>query len=864
MKNLRTNLLALLLIPVCGVSTLKAQTNSDVEEIIIVFKTHVDVGYTDLMSSVIDKYRTTTIDQALKVIDESRGFPGDQQFVWTLPGWPMKKILEDWPGQTPERQQRVKEAFEDGHFVTHALSSTTHTEAMEPELLVRSLGFSSDLARQFEKPLPTGAKMTDVPSHSWIMPTLLNNAGADFLHLGCNPASTFPELPYMFWWEGPDNSRILTIYTPLYGSKLLPPEDWPHKTWLAMLMRNDNQGPPSPDELGNILNTIKEKMPDVKVTVGELGDFSDRIIAENPSLPVVKGDMPDSWIHGIMCDPATVILSRETTPAAFAAESLQTLLGTWGVPVKNNSDIIRDVYENSLMFYEHTWGLALAFIAPYAGVEDYVGVCKGWEYDKAKWEERYKNGQFDRNIESWEEKSELGRAAHKAIMPLLKEEMDILAKSVNVPGDRTVVYNALPWEREGIPALGYKAYPKGKLPSKGKHPKVNRDKGTMENKFFKIELDPAKGAIRSVLDKRTGYELVDNKAEHGFGQLLHERVSRNEIADYGKAYVRDSLVWGYVEIGKPNMPSAEEFPYQALTPSDCEVELLQDGSGLKMIYEPEAGNLLYPVSTSVIMYGDAPYFDLEVTIDKPADPWPEAGWICLPFKVDNPQFRVGRNGSVVDPVRDFTIRGVNRHLFAVGSGVAVFDNTGAGVGVCGMDAPLVSLSEPGCYKFDKDYFPSKSYVYYNLYNNQWSTNFRLWNEGKLTYRFRVWSYDKYDTASCLITPSFEARYPLMMADAEGAPGSLPKEQTGVKLSREGVLVTAFGEDPDGNAGTLLRVWEQAGNAGNLTVHLPDGMKSKTAIPVNLRGETIGKPIDITSSGFEFELGAYAPASFILK
>jgi hypothetical protein len=42
------------------------------------------------------------------------------------------------------------------------------------------------------------AKMSDVPSHSWILPTLLTHAGVNFLHIGCNPASRSPQVPMFF------------------------------------------------------------------------------------------------------------------------------------------------------------------------------------------------------------------------------------------------------------------------------------------------------------------------------------------------------------------------------------------------------------------------------------------------------------------------------------------------------------------------------------------------------------------------------------------------------------------------------------------------------------------------------------------
>jgi hypothetical protein len=55
-------------------------------EVVIVFKTHFDIGYTDLAVNVVQKYRTTMIDSALEVVDQNRDLPRAQQFVWTIPG----------------------------------------------------------------------------------------------------------------------------------------------------------------------------------------------------------------------------------------------------------------------------------------------------------------------------------------------------------------------------------------------------------------------------------------------------------------------------------------------------------------------------------------------------------------------------------------------------------------------------------------------------------------------------------------------------------------------------------------------------------------------------------------------------------
>ena len=838
---------------------------ANLEEIVLVYKSHFDIGYTHLASETVKHYRTGMIDGALKVVDDNRALPPEEQFVWTVPGWPMKKIMEDWTGQTPERLARIRAAFQAGRFTAHALPFSMQTEMMEPEGMVRSMGFASRLAREAGRPLPTGAKMTDVPEHSRLLPTLLKNAGVHFLHLGCNPASAVPRVPFLFWWEGPDGSRLLTLYTADYGGGLFPPANWPYKTWMAMIMAGDNQPAPSPATVQTHLRQIKERFPGIRVRLGTLGDFGDRMIQEDLSgLPVVREDMPDTWIHGPMCNPDGVMLTRHAVPALFAAESLNTLLAGWGVKRPSPAQAIADGYENSVLYYEHTWGGAMYWIGQYARAVNGIGQVGNWFYGE-RFQTALGNGKYDRLMASWEEKTDFARNADRLAGEALNSSLQALAAAVNRQGPRTVVFNPLPWKRDAvvngewvrdIPAGGYTTVAAASVRS------VSSDKSALENTAFKIAVDPVRGTLTSLVDKRSGRELVDPSAVHGFGQYLHERFSANEVAAYGKAYIRGNADWGWVELGKPNLPPASEIPSRALTPSNCVVTTTASGevTTLEMLSTPAPGGVDYPVALRVILPREAPYVDLELTIDKPADNWPEAGWICLPFKVDNPQFRVGRNGFIMDPAKDI-LAGANRYLYAVGTGVAVFSGEGRGVGVCGPDTPLVSLGKPGCWKFDLDYVPTQPAVYFNLFNNQWSTNYRFWNEGKWTYRFRIWSFDRFEPSSSLITPSLEVRNPVRTTSVDAPAGLLPAEQAGLAVSRPGVLVTAYGQNPDGE-GTLLRVWEQAGGAGEVAATLPGAFT--TATPVNLRGEKIGAPVPVREGRLVFNLSAWAPASFLLS
>jgi hypothetical protein len=862
---------------------------ASIEQVVVVFKTHFDIGYTEMASNVVARYRTTMIDQALEVVDQNRGLPPPQQFAWTIPGWPLHQIL-DWPQQTPERKARVERALKDGRFVLHALPFTLHTETLELEDLVRGLGHSSRIARRLGLPLPRDAKMTDVPCHAWVMPTLLKRAGVDFLHIGCNSASSSPRVPELFWWEGPDGSRLLTYYSAGgYGSGLMPPRDWPHKTWLALIHTGDNHGPPTPGEVKKLLDQAAKQLPGVKVRIGRLSDFAEAVLAERPKLQIVRGDMPDTWIHGPMCDPLGAKIGRNIRPAIATAEALGTQLDIWGAKQPATAQTINDAYEQSLLYGEHTWGAALWWLVKYEGGAKF-GYGDAWRQVMAK-------GHFRRHEESWAEHTAYIEKARDLTAPLLDRELRALAQATGVNGQRVVVFNPLPWKRNGevsvkasmavaalkpadggdavpvessggelrflardVPAMGYRVF----VPVKAELPptrlRADEKAATIESAFFKATLDPASGSIHSLTDKCTGRELVNP----GFGQYLYERFDSNGVAAYVSAYVKSRAEWAVNQLGKPYLPPSSEAPYRAASPRDCKLSFAQTPVSVSATMTSAARpDLPHAVTTKLILHADAPWADLEVTLhDKPADPWPEAGWICLPFKVASPRFRVGRPGAIIDPMRDI-VAGANHDLYAVTTGVAMLDTRNSGAGFCAPDTPLVSLSRPGGWKYDPTFVPDKATAFVNLFNNQWTTNFRFWNSGTWTVRVRLWAINRYEADAALITPSLEARSPLLAVAADGTPGKLPPAQRGLELSRKGVQVTAFGANPDGE-GTVLRLWELAGKSGSCQVRLPAGMNAKSVQPVNLRGVPEGKPLAIRNGAFTASLKAFAPASFVIQ
>ena len=215
---------------------------------------------------------------------------------------------------------------------------------------------------------------------------------------------------------------------------------------------------------------------------------------------------------------------------------------------------------------------------------------------------------------------------------------------------------------------------------------------------------------------------------------------------------------------------------------------------------------------------------------------------------------------------DMNVKNANYHLWWVNTGAAVYDSiSGGGVAFCSPDAPLLSIGEPGEYKFDSTFSGRKPYFYLNLYNNQWRTNFPAWigHGQRMNASLRLWSFDQFNAESALFTPAMETRVPLVAAASKLQKGKLPQNKTGISLSRKGIAVTAFGNNPDGD-GTVLRLWEQAGVSGKLAIQLPEEAPFTAAQPVNLRGEKKGEKIAVNHGKFSVDVAAYAPVSLVLN
>ncbi|MBN8460037.1 MAG: hypothetical protein J0M04_19595 [Verrucomicrobia bacterium] len=834
------------------------QSAPKVTDVWVIFKTHCDLGYTMSIDAVNEKYRVGMMDNAIRLMEADKAKPAAERFKWTIAGWPLAANILG-PQQDPARKAKVEEGIREGAFAVHAFPATMHTEVFEPEDYVRSLGFASRVARAYGKPLPISAKMTDVPAHSWFLPSLCANAGIRFLQLGCNYSNRSPLVPLLFWWESPDGSRVLCNFTPHYGSDVTPPKDWPSKHYLAVIMTHDNEGPPSPQEVDRVRNAVAN-MPGVKLHFATMDEFAHAVLAEKPNLPVIRGDMADPWIHGVTSMPAESKLARNTRPLLPALDLLDTELKTWGIITPDAAPTLAAAYENSMLYGEHTFGA----MTPWYGFWN-SGLPGRYFYGQAFKDARAK-GFYKKFESSFADKAAFAKKADALACGAIKERMDLLARSVNVEGKRVVAFNPLPWKRSGVVEVDGRRYFANDVPAGGyvtlrdssdKSDVSDLSDKPLETRHFKVAFDLTRGGISSLVEKSTGRELVDKTSPYVLGQFLHERFSRDQTLDYYNRYC--TMNNSFNATAKPDMPA--DARYEAVTPAGWTGKACRTALGDTFtLTASDTKGLAKGVSLTFTFPAHEATLETSWKISgKEPDTIPEGGWLCFPAAAKNPRFLLGRLGGVMDPAKD-QVPGANRYLYGIQSGVALVSPDRGGVGLCALDSPTMSFGEPGLWKYDYDYVPKQPVVFVNLYNNMWNTNFPYWIEGDHSSRVKLWPLHTEQDAP-LAKPSWEARVPLLAAAADGPAGPLPATQSGVSVSRPGVLVTAFGANPDG-PGTLLRVWDQSGRRGDLTVTVPG--KFGIATPVNLRGEKCGDPVPINGAKLTFNLSAYSPASFILR
>lgn len=686
----------------------------------MVFKTHFDIGFTDLSSKVIDQYAKDMLKDVIATC-EATGHMGELKYVWTMPSWPLK-IMEEYCEEKDKK--KLEQLIEKGQVVWHALPFTSHYDFCGIEDYIHGIKYAKELSDKYNKPMPISAKMTDVPGHGWTLPTILSGAGIKFLHLGCNGFATPPNVPPLFYWESPSGERLLTMYQKGgYGSSLLPPKDWPYPVWMALMHTHDNLGPQSAEMIEEYVREAQKQCPDAEIVCGTMEDFYKEIIALGlTNLPIVKGDLADTWIHGSGSYPKEVSIIRDVS---IRIKKIQKFLALHKNSISNEISQrvekgINKVYDNIILFGEHTWGL---------DVKTWLG--SGRVYEKKEFLEAKETPKYKYMEQSWEEQK---KRANQAIQEceklekLLKIDMVSDVNNEKIPKMDTQSSNILLSDaREDYTS------------SAESLAIINRPEGmnTVENHRYRMEFSN-NGVIHGIYDKKLKTYLLKEKDGVGVFSYRYDKYGIEDVTSYLRAYGYRFSDWGINDNGRQDYPETEHETYYP--------ELIK--------YKINGNTIIFSYrGTGDKEYGDANEIELCITFpkekdelivklnlyNKPETPYIESGTFQLPLGDTKPKYYINKNGCVIRPEKDI-VENANHIFYALEKFVAAEENNI--VCVVSKDVPLMAIGETGVYQFRNRYKENEPIFCFNLFNNMWGTNFPQWIGGSFSYQFIIFGEEK--------------------------------------------------------------------------------------------------------------------------
>lgn len=354
-----------------------APKNESIEKVYVIFKTHLDVGFTDLSSVVADRYVEEFIPKAIEVGERLEADGLGERYVWTTGSWLVWKYLREASAPAVER---LEKALKRGDIVWNAVPYTYESETMNRDMFEASLQIAKKLDKKYGRNT-IAAKMTDVPGHTRGIIAPMAKAGIRFLHIGVNSACPVPGVPPFCRWRDSEGNEILLVYQNDYGTEDVLPDG---KTVLSVNFTGDNHGPHRYEDVKRIYAGLRERYPNAKIVPASFNEVAEDLLAMKDRLPVVTQEIGDTWIYGFGGAPVRMAKYR----------ALSRLYSQWLAKgkLKGYEDQALDFVAELGLIAEHT-----------QGVDVKTHVCRWEAYDMDVFRAYRSAGLFRMAEDSWRE-----------------------------------------------------------------------------------------------------------------------------------------------------------------------------------------------------------------------------------------------------------------------------------------------------------------------------------------------------------------------------------------------------------------------------------------------------------------------------
>jgi hypothetical protein len=540
-------------------------------------------------------------------------------------------------------------------------------------------------------------------------------------------------------------------------------------------------------------------------------------------IPTYKLGWPDYWTDGVASTAFETGVNRAAHAELVAGEVWAALAGLTDKGFAFPSAEIVEGYESAMLYDEHTWGAHNSINEP--------------------------DSEFARS--QWAVKSTFAYTAREIGRTVQARSLQALAGNIPASGARSLaVFNPLSWERtdivraplpggfagekkrpfklvekrtgaevsyqilEGgtmlfqasaVPALGYAVFslvpdvqPSPPAPSAVVGP------ASIENRYYRITVDPTSGGLSSVVDKETGEELVDRTAAWTLNQYVYENPAggRKAVDDMTKRALFERV-----------------SPVSAV----CTAGLL--GPGASSLIIRSKARPCPSIEQEVVLYDGIKRLDIVNRLRKEEVFEPEALYFAFPFGVEKASVRFELAGATMSPESEQLPR-TTRDWHTVQTWVE-FAGSRQSVVWSPVEAPLVQFGDINTGKWLEKLDLRNAFVFSYAMNNYWMTNFKAAQGGAFTFRYAITSRSGGADPVASTRFGWEAHSPLsaVWIPEKGGGALDPAGRSFIALDKPNVVVQAV-KAPFVGSGIVLRLREIAGVETRVRISVP-GLKSAT-------------------------------------
>jgi hypothetical protein len=800
---------------------------------------HHDLGYGNYPHRLRTEIRHANIERPLEFCRQTDSWDEDSKFRFMIEtAEPITSYLASHSeADAADLARRIRE----GRIQVGGFHSTVSTEQMSEELLARlfylGLRHTPDLLGV--RPGNT-VQIDDVIGLTWPLATYIKEAGVPYLfhgHNGCGDCFRPASLEPAFFWRAPDGDtehQVLVRSTPYGGyagdalgdgSEAQITEivtkfgaGWPYD---ALLIQEGTDFRLVTMDIASKIHDWNARYAYPHLVCSTMDMFFNAVAAQMKpgDIKSFAGDGNNQWVDQDSTDAWALGIARrqdELVPTAEKFSTIATALAGGGYPWLD----VYQAYHRLLTYHEHTdaidfFGDEPARVQQYETelVEDREMVVESREFTEDA---------LDGSLAKLTRLIKTGAAKNLVVFnPLTWKRTDVVRFAASGMGTgfqisdastgKVIPHQVMPdgqavFVAEDVPGVGYKTF---SIQPGGAAANAAASSDTvLENRFYRVEFDPATGVITSIQDKELNQELVDSSAPHHFNEYLYEH--------YQSALVQAPPQWYRVASAQL---AATRGPVAAL------MTVKAAATGVDSLQQ------------TVILYNDIKRIDFSLDLVKSPSGRnatsrgfenKEGVYVALPFSVPDFAVRHELPGAVAEPIRQ-QFEGTNTAYYSVRHFTDI-SNARYGVTVSSPDVAMMEYDHPrSCpvltghedlFEMNMQY-PASSRLYLYLLDNAFDVNVRIDQRGPLSFHWAMRSHTGNWRQGQADQFGWQVLNPLVARVVDGThAGKLPAESSFLVIDKPNVVCSTIKPAEANGAGLILRFNETQGEATNATVTLP--------------------------------------------